>query len=141
MTIINRMTNTVNVHGTEVTLLRFLYAFADMDPILKEHLDHGARNAKMISWKITEWNNRVDRTVDSMSLSRKSSKEGGGDATHNHSRWSKLTATQTKPEQLERPLANMSWTCWKKHNCRGQACDGATAMSSALQGVAAIVSS
>ena len=32
--------------------IAILYAFADMDPILKEHLDHGARNAKMISWKI-----------------------------------------------------------------------------------------
>ena len=32
--------------------IAILYAFADMDLILKEHLDHGARNAKMISWKI-----------------------------------------------------------------------------------------
>ena len=44
--------DTNDMAATRGNLLAILYGFAEYDPVLKEHLEHGQRSAKMISWDI-----------------------------------------------------------------------------------------
>ena len=40
------------------------YAFARLDPILKDHLENGAKNEKMSSWKIHDHVHNILRLFD-----------------------------------------------------------------------------